>query len=569
MKLFYTLTLVIISFTFECFATKDKVLIRQLEKQFDYNYALKYLDSVILYTEAEYGINHINYKELLYEKIVIHEAFNKNKEALEAIKKLKSVHLPPYLEGKLEIQLSLIYEKINFFDDCFIALNKAKKIIDEHNLNNLKPFYYLRKSSAHRVNNEYSEALISIDSAVYYGNKFDDFERLAHIYLVKAYLEKTYLSQDKESIISMKIASKYALEVQDIKIGLMTNNFILNQYLNLNLIDSSLIYARKCFHILENNSKYDIFPFLYSDVSLVFQKAEKQDSALYIKKRGELANINIKRLNTQAEIATLVKHFQNDIHTVEINKHQKKLVTQSFELKRLYILSSVLALLVLFTFYQYIRTKKLLKKNLIQQEEIKRINKTLKQSLEKELFLIKELHHRVKNNLQIIIGLLDLQDEDYIEVNAISKQIFSIAAGHELLYQKGLEDSVSIKHYLNELVNYIISSGSNNQNTNVQINTEDDLINLDSIIPIGLMINELLSNSLKHSKNAKNDLKITIVLSIKNSEIKLTYKDNGEAFEISKPKFGTLVIQAMVQQLRGSMHLKTTHGAHYEFLLYL
>ncbi len=550
-------------FQFNAFGTHGSI--KKLEKQFNFEYAIQVVDSALTRAELQFGKQSTTYEELLYEKIVIYEAFNKNKEALTLVEKLKSRTLTPYLSAKLDIELSLIYEKIQYFDDCFLVLDHAKFLIYKHKIDSLKPFYFLRRSSALRVSGSHKQALNLVDSALLYGDRFQNKERLAHIYLVKAFLERTYLFTPKESVESFKQSAYYAKQTQDLKMYIGSSTYVLNWYCNHNNINQALFHARNCLKTLENNPSFNRFHGFYNIISNVYNLAQKSDSALYIKKKGELAKIDLDRANTQAELAEIVTNFQQSVHDNEIKKHKEQLINQSFELKKMYIVTTLLILLSILLFYFFLRTNKLLKKNIIHQKEIKRINKDLKHSLENELFLTKELHHRVKNNLQIIIGLLDLQDKDTIQVNAINKQIFSIAAGHELLYQDGVDGSISLKIYLEELTNYILHAGAKSKPTKVQISSEDIHLDLETIIPIGLMINELISNSLKYAKPSETSLNIAIKIEERNSSIELTYKDNGIGFEIVDYKFGTLVIKAMIQQLRGEMKLDTKSGAHYKF----
>lgn len=565
MNLIRLISIIVISLSCHTLGFGNHESIRRLEKQFSFDYAIHVVDSVLLETELQHGKHSEVYEELLYEKIVIYEAFNKNKEALTLIEELKSRDLNPYLNSKLDIELSLIYEKIQYFNDCFSALDRAKALIYEHQLDSLKPFYFLRRSSAYRVSGNQKLALSHIDSALHYGNKFQNNERLSHIYIVKAFLETSFLLQPKKSIESYKKSAYYSQQAKDLKMYINSSTHVLNWYCNHDKIDIALRHAQNCLRVLENDASFNRFHGFYNTISKVYNLAEKPDSALYIQKKGELAKIDFDRANTQAEITKMVSNFQSTLQDNEIQKQKEKLINQSFELKKMYFITSIFILLSILIFYFFIRTNNLLKKNINHQNEIKRINKNLKQSLNNELFLTKELHHRVKNNLQIIIGLLDLQDEDYIQVNAINKQIFSIASGHELLYQDGVDGAISLKTYLEELIQYILGVGNLASETTVNIHSDNIHLDLETIIPIGLMINELISNSIKHAKHPSQPLQITIEIKQTGSTLNMSYKDNGKAFKLSQPKFGSMVIQAMTQQLRGQMELDSTQGAFYTF----
>ena len=103
------------SFCFQYNSFGKHKSIKQLEKQFNFDYAIQVIDSALTQAELQLGKQSITYGELLYEKVVIYEAFNKNKEAFALVETLKSRTLSPYLNAKLDIELSLILLKSPIF----------------------------------------------------------------------------------------------------------------------------------------------------------------------------------------------------------------------------------------------------------------------------------------------------------------------------------------------------------------------------------------------------------------------------------------------------------------------
>jgi len=188
----------------------------------------------------------------------------------------------------------------------------------------------------------------------------------------------------------------------------------------------------------------------------------------------------------------------------------------------------------------------------------------LKKSIKEKELLLREIHHRVKNNLQIISSLLGMQerktsDQKFKNVLSSSRErIKSIALLHEQLYHSTDLASVKIKDYIKNLVTKTLQAYP----THIQIETdiEDTSLNIETSLPIGLIINELLTNTIKHA-NAKN---VEIRLKKTNENLKLHYKDDGKGLkkdEIQKSEgLGWQLIKSLISQLGGKLTIKNKKG---------
>ncbi len=199
----------------------------------------------------------------------------------------------------------------------------------------------------------------------------------------------------------------------------------------------------------------------------------------------------------------------------------------------------------------------------------------IKASLKEKETLLKEVHHRVKNNLQIISSLLNLQtnylqDKESIELFLETKnRIKTLALVHERLYKSEDVQYVNIKNYIKSVVE-LLSFSYDKEYIDVQIDiNESDFINfdLDKAIPCGLIINEIVSNSYKH---AFNTLKGKIEISCKKEDDKCILKvsDNGVGMpkNIDLEKLNSLgleLIDVLVNQLDGDYHIKNQKGTEY------
>ncbi len=197
----------------------------------------------------------------------------------------------------------------------------------------------------------------------------------------------------------------------------------------------------------------------------------------------------------------------------------------------------------------------------------------MSQSLETSKILQSELHHRVKNNLQIIISLLELNIDEIEDVNAkvrlenICQRIYSIASTHDALNGEHIDKKLKTRRFINSIcdnfVNY--SQVGDNIIINSSINELEDL-SIDTMMPIGMILNELLNNSLKHFNNHHDKLIISINLIVKAEKIIIKYKDNGPGFPEGKLKqreggIGTYLLSSMIRQLNGTWNSSNDNGA--------
>lgn len=199
---------------------------------------------------------------------------------------------------------------------------------------------------------------------------------------------------------------------------------------------------------------------------------------------------------------------------------------------------------------------------------------------EKELILksvaIKEIHHRVKNNLQTIASLLRLQsrriDNDLTKyaLNESISRILSIAATHELLAQNGIDD-IDIKEVILRIKANILRFFSISSK-DIIINVQGDSIqiNSDKATSIALIVNEILQNSLEHAFIDKNEGKINICIEKGTSYCKLIIEDNGRGFDpkcINPENLGLNIVRSIVKdKLNGSLNIYSSNsGTKVEF----
>jgi two-component sensor histidine kinase len=251
-------------------------------------------------------------------------------------------------------------------------------------------------------------------------------------------------------------------------------------------------------------------------------------------------------------------------------EHQK-------EKYELLVAGSILSLLILaalvFAVYKKNKQRKLLKTKNTQ--IIKQRDALRKKEKEKDL-LLKEVHHRVKNNFQIVSSLLELQSKEIKDPKARElafdgrNRIKSMALIHQKLYQNE-SNLIEFDEYLKLLVSETNAMYSSNKSIETFIESEKVLFDVDTAIPLGLIVNELVTNAYKHAfeTNKKNDL--TIKLSKEIDKYKLVISDNGPGLKNnidvkSLKSLGLKLVSRLVKQLQGTLIVKNQKGAYFEIL---
>jgi len=200
----------------------------------------------------------------------------------------------------------------------------------------------------------------------------------------------------------------------------------------------------------------------------------------------------------------------------------------------------------------------------------------------------REIHHRIKNNLQVISSLLDLQaekfkgkkdikDSEVLEAFMESQdRVISMALIHEELYKGGRHDTLNSSSYLEKLVdNLFLTYRLGNSEIKLNMDLEENLFfDMDTAVPLGIIVNELVSNSLKHAFMGRDEGEIRIKLcreeSDENTNFTLAISDNGvgipENIDIEDlDSLGFQLVTSLVDQLDGELELKRNNGT--EFII--
>ena len=206
-------------------------------------------------------------------------------------------------------------------------------------------------------------------------------------------------------------------------------------------------------------------------------------------------------------------------------------------------------------------------------------NALIKKTLSEKEILLKEIHHRVKNNLQVVSSLLSLQSRFIRDKQALSaitegkNRVRSMALIHQNLYQEDNLTGVAVKPYFEKLIRSLFDS-YNIDRERIELRLEVDELNLsvDTVIPVGLITNELVSNALKHAFPEGRKGVLSVTLLEKEERVILEVKDDGIGIEqpelLSQSNtFGYRIIQAFKEKLDSEMIIQSKNGTSIQLVI--
>lgn len=288
----------------------------------------------------------------------------------------------------------------------------------------------------------------------------------------------------------------------------------------------------------------------------------------------------LKALHTQIDLAfqnntmlDLESKYESNIKNSEIAKLSALQEVQTLQLAQRHkhlmytIIGLMLTLAALSAFWFAFVTKSRSNKHL----EVK--NAQLSEALANNKMLVKEIHHRVKNNLQVVSSLLNLQsrfETDNTVLRAINTgkyRVQSMSLLHQNLYLNEDLHSVTVKKYFEELAKYLVRGYPlNGKEVNLTLDIEDITLDVDTVVPMGLICNELITNSLKYAYPNTTNCELFVGLKEANGKIRLVVRDNGIGTPFTElpeksTSMGIQLIKSFAHKLKATIEIDNFEGA--------
>lgn len=441
--------------------------------------------------------------------------------------------------------LGVFYNRAKLPDSAILHLDKASKIMDKvlsRNPNNPNHIFFKNliegnRASSFELQGKYEEAIPLLKNDIYYSILTNNMGSAANSYLA-----------------------------------------ILDCYLQSPRLELAKLYLDTAEHFISKLDEFDIKLKLYKVKSTYYRKKGDLKNAIYYLDQYINQKDSISQVEKEKQL--LNQQIAFDVYTKEQQLLEKEKIIETGRLEeakqktfRAYLISGLLMLIgiIVFLFLNNNLAKKREAELQLKNKQIWRQNKQIESSLKEKELLIKEIHHRVKNNLQIISSMLSLQvgktdnPEAVLILNDARQRIASMALTHQMLYQKSTLNTVSVKEYVDTLIKQIAGSF---ELPHIQLNTiiecDNRVIDLDTAIPLGLLINELITNAYKHAFKGRSQGIITVKLWQEKADCFLVIQDDGIGLPVDAEKnsasLGMELIHILTDQLNSTLKIKRENG---------
>ncbi|MBN3582789.1 tetratricopeptide repeat protein [Algoriphagus aestuarii] len=539
----------------------------------NYDLALNYMEKTDSVLQTNTPFNSGRWTNLYYNKTTIYNSLGEYENALFFA--LKGLKLSEELEDARRINLGYImledtYDNLDDKEN-WLKYVKLAKVFAEKSENGLRVADLNFKLSRFHLDSE------SYDSAFHYAEKGMEY------YLNNNYAEgktrgqiligKIYFSQGQyrnaiseyqsalsnlTNLDSREIASVYHnLGLSYSRVGDFSKaDEYLNKALNYRLdFGQKSSLAPTYLALSESNRDRGNFKAAYDNF---IQYKAYEDSIFNETKSKQIAELQTQYETEQKDQTILKLEQQSEIQRLQTETQKSQI----------YLSLGGIIILVLVAFGFFYRSQLKQKTNTelaLKNEEI------AKQNSEKEL-LLKEIHHRVKNNLQIISSLLSMQSRGIKDLKVIDamkesqSRVKTMALIHEKLYQYENLASIDMQAYIRQLSDFLTQTYGKNKEIQVIIRSEEINLDIDTAVPLGLITNELLSNALKYA--FEDSQKGTIEIDLKKfsaNSYRLVVSDSGKGIDqdidIEKSSsLGLRLVRTLTRQINGNLSISSQEG---------
>lgn len=469
------------------------------------------------------------------------------------------------------ISVARCHEVLGREKDCYRYLQKARDLIMNHKLYQVEPTFAFRYSSYHRIYGIKDSAIVYAQLAIDKGSKLSILRAQTDGFMLLGIL---YNDLDTSSRYFKEAATLFYNNKNYVGAANMYIN-ISNKYWKGKRPDKAMsaldtVQMLSTFIVDKNKAYYRILGQIAEIKKNYFEEKNNIDSAYFY--------LNLARgYEKESQWMVNQEKIVSDAIGFAVEKEKEKVIYAEKITFLLRVGLSIMVLLMLVLSYVVFNNHKKRKQIAHQNKMISANNEALSHSIQKQSILLSEIHHRVKNNLQLVISLLTLHGhntnnpsvKNYLD--DLSRKVFSIALIHEQLYRSGDFEKIDTKEYLNELTsNFQILQDTHTQ---IEFQTDADhiLLNLETVLPLGIICSELISNSLKYAQTENETIKIYLSLKAFGNKYLLKYADNGPGINAdlpnkSKQGMGLTLINNMVRQLQGESSRYNEDGAVFTLL---
>ncbi|MBV6646581.1 MAG: tetratricopeptide repeat protein [Cyclobacteriaceae bacterium] len=331
-------------------------------------------------------------------------------------------------------------------------------------------------------------------------------------------------------------------------------------------LNEALRFAQRAYDTAHEIGSFQRIRKACEQLSTIYKSLDQPDKALGYLEEWTALTEKMNQALADRSYHEFQAKFENQLIADRVENLQRANKSAALALsyqRRAIVLGAVIFVLVVaFAMVLYTRFRKIDKLT----RELDQQNQLLKnRNLENET-LLKEIHHRVKNNLQMISSMISMQNRRVFDTQVentlllTQNRIKSIGLIHEHLYQSSSLSKVRLDTYVDGLFQLLLRSVAPGEKPKVDLVTEELETSIDLAISVGLILHELVSNSLKYAFDGSEEPVISLEMASNPQEIYIKYADNGVGSNSFKKGFGWSIIDATTSALGGEMAVKTNGG---------
>jgi two-component sensor histidine kinase len=311
----------------------------------------------------------------------------------------------------------------------------------------------------------------------------------------------------------------------------------------------------------------------YSEALKHFETFQRlSDSIFSVQKAVQIQELRIKYATDQKDKDLRIQAGDIRLLTNQ-NQLQQEQVGKSRILRNVMVAGLLVLLLLVGLIYNRYRLKQQKNRQLeAKQKEITEKNHQLERLLTENEWLLREVHHRVKNNLQVIISLLKSQSDFLHDKAALAAvvesehRVYAMSLIHQKLYKSSNVSSIGMPEYIGDLVEYLRYCFAMSGKVVFELQVDPISLDVQQAVPVGLILNEAITNSFKYAFPCSEEDKVTVRLcTTGDGGLSLMIADNGRGlppdFNLKQDNsFGMLLIGGLTEDLEGTLHIETRHG---------
>ncbi|WP_422360105.1 tetratricopeptide repeat-containing sensor histidine kinase [Reichenbachiella sp.] len=525
------------------------------------------------------------------KNIAMGKSLNKIQKSTSAIGNLGNVYrqqglfdmaIAQYLEAaELNLELGKAAKQANFlanvgsvyledhnFEKAEEYSAKAYELVKDSDYTRTK--WYARTGQCLALGNldRYDEALVGFNEILEEAKTLGDPYQVPTVYHNLGDLFND--NGEHEKALESGLAALKGFEVVDSKYGILKSHTLLcTIYGKMGQVDKALSHCKLASEMAHEFNHEGSLKEIYKYQAEAFETVAKYKEAYAARLRyeevkdeqlGETQDRHIAALTTKFD--TKEKELKIEVQEEKLEA-QEKLIDQQRIIQALILLVLLVVVIMAVIIWRNGKKQKEVNKQLNEQKET--IEKTSK---ERET-LLKEIHHRVKNNLQVISSLLSMQSRQMDEGEAKSavregqSRIKSMSLIHQKLYSQDELSRINMKEYISELSQYLFKSYKMGESIKEVLETQEIQLDVDTAVPLGLIINELIANALKYAFEDKKQGELKVQFAQEDNFYKLKVSDDGVGLPSQwekKKNMGMRLVQILVEQLDGELAIENSNG---------